>query len=138
MVKKRTKISNNLKHHTDKGIRTRSSLETKILNDLDSRDVSYGYETIRVPYTVVSNRNYTPDVILNGGEIWVEIKGWFKPEDRAKMRHIKSNYPDQDIRFVFAKPYNYLSSRSKTTYAQWCDKHGFIWAEKTIPNEWVK
>ena len=27
---------------------------------------------------------------------------------------------------------------SKTTYGMFCDKHGILWAEKTIPESWLK
>lgn len=43
-----------------------------------------------------------------------------------------------DIRFVFQNPKNKLYKRSKTTYADWCDKHGFKWATKVIPSSWFK
>lgn len=32
----------------------------------------------------------------------------------------------------------YLDSLPGNSYAQWCDKNGFKWAEKTIPEEWLK
>jgi hypothetical protein len=30
-----------------------------------------------------------------------------------------------------------LSKKSSTTYAEWCDKHGFLWCHKEIPEEWI-
>ena len=27
---------------------------------------------------------------------------------------------------------------SKTTYGDFCDKHGIIWAEKDLPKSWLK
>ena len=30
-----------------------------------------------------------------------------------------------------------ISSISKTSYGEWCDQHGFKWAEKEIPDEWL-
>ena len=27
---------------------------------------------------------------------------------------------------------------SKTTYADFCEKHGIVWAEKEIPTDWLK
>lgn len=43
-----------------------------------------------------------------------------------------------DIRLVFSRPNNRLSKSSKTTYAQWAVKHGFPWAEGTVPASWIK
>jgi len=42
-----------------------------------------------------------------------------------------------DIRFVFSNSRNKLNKKSKTTYADWCDKHGFKWADKQIPKSWI-
>jgi hypothetical protein len=46
--------------------------------------------------------------------------------------------PDIDIRFLFVNANNKLNKSSKTTYGAWCDKHKILWAEKRIPNEWLK
>jgi hypothetical protein len=39
---------------------------------------------------------------------------------------------------VFSNPQAKLSKGAKSTYAQWCDKHGFLYAKETIPLEWIK
>ena len=54
------------------------------------------------------------------------------------MALIKQQYPDLDIRFVFLNAQNKIYRGSKTTYAMWATKHGFRWAEKAIPEEWLK
>jgi len=53
------------------------------------------------------------------------------------MKAVKKQWPKMDIRFVFQNANNKLNKRSKTTYAQWADKHGFPWAHKRIPEEWL-
>lgn len=88
-----------------------------------------------VPYLM--ERKYHPDVELDNG-ILVEIKGYFKPADRGKHLRIKKQHPELDIRFVFMNPNVKLSKKSKTRYRDWCDKHGFQWADKTIPTKWSK
>ena len=113
----------------------RSGLEQDNIDHLKSIGAKYTYESKRFPYTP-KIRHYTPDVILENG-IVVEIKGYFSTEDRTKHKLIKSQYPDMDLRFVFNNPGNYIRKGSKTTYADWCDKQGFKWAEKLIPEEWV-
>lgn len=95
----------------------------------------FQYETERVKYKV--EHTYTPDFILANG-IWLEAKGYFTGKDRSKMLAVKKQNPEVDIRLVFQAPYNYLSKRSKTTYAKWADKHGFLWCRETqIPKEWL-
>ena len=48
----------------------------------------------------------------------------------------KEQNPTIDIRFVFTNSKNKINKKSKTTYADWCDKYGFKYADKVIPEEW--
>jgi len=94
------------------------------------------YEPTILAYTI--SRDYKPDFVVrtkNGKIIYIECKGWFKVEDRIKMRAVKASHPDLDIRILFDKN-NKVSSRGKMKYTEWCDKHGFKCAIKTIPTEW--
>ena len=97
----------------------------------------FKYETIRLPY-VPKVRHYTPDFYIPETDIYIEAKGRLTREDRTKMLLIKQQHPECDIRFVFANAKNKLYKNSKTTYSDWCNKHGFDWAEKTVPREWLK
>jgi hypothetical protein len=115
----------------------RSGLEDKVAKDLEERGVSYEYETQKIKYDVSEVRTYTPDFILPNGVI-IETKGRFTTADRKKHLLIQKQYPDHDIRFVFQNSRAKLYKGAKTTYAQWCDKHGFMWADKRIPDEWLK
>jgi hypothetical protein len=51
---------------------------------------------------------------------------------------IKQQHPELDIRFVFSNSRSRISKQSKTTYADWCEKNGFMFADKSIPKEWLK
>lgn len=112
----------------------RSKFEKNFAKDLKDRKIKYTYETKRIPY--VKKSTYTPDFILTNGVI-VETKGRFTSADRSKHLRVREQHPDLDIRFVFMNPYVRLSKKSKTTYAEWCDKHNFKWANKVIPEEWI-
>ena len=68
----------------------------------------------------------------------MESKGRFVTEDRQKHLLVKKQHPELDIRFVFSNPRARISKTSATTYAAWCDKHGFLYAEKFIPAAWLK
>ena len=59
------------------------------------------------------------------------------PSDRTKHLLIKEQYPDLDIRFLFQNANNLLRKGSKTRYSDWCEKHGFLYAHKEIPNQWL-
>ena len=115
----------------------RSGLEDKISEDLKDRNVKFEYEKLKIKYEVHEDRTYTPDFTLPNGVI-IESKGRFTPEDRKKHLLVKKQHPDLDIRFVFSNSKGKIRKGSKTTYADWCDKHGFMYADKRIPDEWVK
>lgn len=113
----------------------RSIFESDLAKSLKSSKVKFEYETQKLQY--VLRKTYTPDFILPNG-VYIEAKGVLTPADRTKMRAVKEQHPNLDIRFVFQNANNKLSKHSKTTYAQWADRHGFPWAHKRIPKEWLK
>lgn len=116
----------------------RSGFEEKVMAQLKDAGVKAEYETCRVDYTTPPVlHHYTPDFILPNGII-VETKGLFSAADRKKHLLIKKQNPDLDIRFVFQNPKNKLSRASKTTYAAWCEKNGFLWAKEWVPASWIK
>jgi hypothetical protein len=85
----------------------------------------------------VEHRKYKPDVVLPNGII-IEVKGYWLPEDRTKHLLIREANPALDVRFVFQNPNSRLRKGSQTTYAMWCDQHGFKHAARAIPPEWLK
>ncbi len=115
----------------------RSGLEEKISEDLTKRAIKFEYETFKIKYEVHENRTYTPDFILPNGVI-IESKGRFTTEDRKKHLLVKKQHPELDIRFVFSNSRNKIRKGSKTSYADWCEKHGFLYADKVIPTEWTE
>lgn len=115
----------------------RSGLEEFIDNTLKSVGVDGEYEQHKIAYTKPATQHkYTPDFRLPNG-IYIETKGRFVTADRKKHLLIKDQHPDLDIRFVFQNANNKISKNSKTTYADWCIKYGFLFAEKEIPEEWL-
>ena len=115
----------------------RSGLEDDISVDLKKRGVSFKYETLKIKWTLLENKTYTPDFILPNGII-VESKGRFVATDRKKHLKVKEQHPKLDLRFVFSNSRGKLSKGAKSTYGDWCDRHGFIYADKRIPDEWLK
>lgn len=115
----------------------RSGLEDRISKQLKSLSVPVKYEEFKIKYQVNEVRTYTPDFELPNGII-IESKGRFVVADRKKHLLIKKQHPDLDIRFVFSNSRAKINKGSKTTYGMWCDKHGFLYADKLIPEEWIK
>lgn len=115
----------------------RSGLEVRIARDLEARGIAFGYETFTIGYTPpLKERRYTPDLLLPNGII-IELKGRLITDDRSKMKMVKEQHPDLDIRFVFSNARQRLSKASSTTYAMWAEKYGFPWAHQSIPEEWL-
>lgn len=115
----------------------RSGLEENMAIDLKERGVSFTYEEVKIKWLDSKVRNYTPDFVLENGII-IETKGRFVSTDRRKHKEIKKQYPDKDIRFVFSNSRARLYKGAKSTYGDWCDKNGFLYSDKTIPDEWLK
>ena len=107
---------------------------TELLNDGETFEYEPGH--IKSPQP---DSRYTPDFVLPNGII-IESKGYFTPEDRSKHLLIKKTYPDLEIRFVFTRNggRHKLNKNSKTTWGDWCYKHGFKWTEGHIPEEWLR
>lgn len=120
----------------------RSGLEDSINESLKKSKKTYGYESAKITYTQPETKHtYTPDFILvkkDGDRMYIESKGRWVKADRLKFDLIFKQYPGIDIRFVFQNPNAKLYKGSKTTYAEYCDKKGWLWAKKEIPDEWLK
>ena len=115
----------------------RSGLEDNLATYLKEHRVKFLYEKVKIEWEDLAYRTYTPDFILPNGII-IETKGRFIAIDRRKHICIKRQHPELDIRFVFMNARNKIYKGSKTTYADWCNKHDYRWAEKSIPVEWYK
>lgn len=118
--------------------RYRSKSEERVAGHLNELGVAYQYEPKdqKVPYEV--QRTYLPDFVLTNSGVILEVKGHLTSEDRSKYIRIKATHPSIDIRFVFDRATNKLNKNSKTTYAEWATKHGFLWCEKIIPPNWIE
>ena len=115
----------------------RSGLEHQLSLYLDEHKVKYDYENIKIEWEDLAYRTYTPDFILYNGII-SETKGRFLAADRRKHIAIKKQHPKLDIRFVFTNSRAKLSKGAKSSYADWCIKHGFRYYDRIIPEDWLK
>jgi hypothetical protein len=117
----------------------RSGLEKTVAEQIKSKGIKVVYEdpNSRIAYVQpAKDRTYTPDFVLPNGII-VETKGRFVLDDRNKHLWIRDQFGTQyDIRFVFSNSKAKLYKGAKTSYADWCIKHKFLFADKEIPEEW--
>jgi hypothetical protein len=135
MAKKKVTKKNNPKWVAKK-YGFKSGLEENVSKQIESKGIEVQYESEKVAYTIpASEHTYNPDFRLPNGII-VETKGRFVLTDRKKHLLVKEQNPNLDIRFVFSNSKNKINKKSKTTYGDWCDKHGFKYADKEIPDYW--
>ena len=116
--------------------RYRSGLEERVAEYLHHHQKEVRYELLKIKWEDLRYRTYTPDFQLDNG-IFIESKGLFDNEDRRKHREIRKQHPELDIRLVFSNAQAKLYKGSKTRYSGWCEKHGFKWAHRVIPLEWL-
>lgn len=115
----------------------RSGLEETIAKQLQNEGIDPKFETVKLPFVECKNRTYTPDFPVTK-TIIIETKGRFLTADRMKMLEVKKQYPNIDFRFIFSNSKQRISKASMTTYGRWCEKNNFKYADKLIPQEWIK
>lgn len=108
----------------------RNKFEEKIYKELRKARAKFSYESERIPYILA--RHYIPDFIVETGtgKIYVECKGYLRPEDKAKLLAVKRQNSNIDLRIVF------YENRKKSI--KWAEKNGFKFAIYEIPFEWLK
>lgn len=129
--KRITKDANGIKHGY------RSGLEKSIQLELEGLNIEPNYEGVSFNYIIPESKHkYTPDFPVSP-HIVIETKGRWVLEDRQKMLLLIKQHPTISFRMLFQKASQKIKKGSKTSYADWCDKHGILWAEKTIPSSWI-
>ena len=110
--------------------KVRNKFERRTQLFLRRQKIKFEYETERIAYVLC--RHYIPDFIIHTplGKIYVECKGYLRPEDRSKLLAVKRQNPGKDIRLLFYA--------ERKTQIRWADKNGFKWAVETIPAEWLE
>ena len=121
----------------------KSGLEEVVYNFLNKQNIKFVYEGIKISFTSPEiKKTYTPDFPITNSFI-VETKGAFNSADRKKMKLIKKQNPNLDIRFIFSNSKTKIGKKSKTTYGKWCEMFGFKYhciqsTKKEIPDDWLK
>lgn len=76
--------------------------------------------------------HYTPDFPAekkDGGMMYIEYKGYLRPEHKRVMVAVKKLHPAIDLRIVFY--------RLDKKYIKWAEKNNMPWAVGKIPKEWI-
>lgn len=130
----------------------KSKFEARLSEQMKKAKVRHEYETVEIEYDldvyrgfcndcgsddVLTRRVYVVDFFLPDHGFYIEAKGLFTPKDRAKMKQVKKDHPDLDIRIVLLQNKK-LTKRSKTRYTDWCENNNFQYAVGEIPNDWFQ
>ena len=109
--------------------KTKNKFEARIYRQLKKAKVQFKYESEKIPY--VFSGHYIPDFILvtPSGKLYVETKGYLRPEHKRKMVAVKKCNPHLDIRILFYS--------RKIKDIKWAERNGFVYAFETIPKEWL-
>jgi len=118
----------------------KQTFEQKVMSNLTAKGVEFTFEPHSLPYSVT--RDYIPDLLI--GEMYVEIKGYFRQDAQRKMRAVKKQHPEKDIRFLFQRANATIQGAkkrkdgTKMTCQEWAERYGFQYAEgEEIPNQWI-
>ena len=126
-----------------KGVVLKSGLEEVVFTYLKKNKLSFKYEGLKITYFQPEiKKTYTPDFPIKGSFI-IETKGAFNSADRKKMKLIKKQNPQLDIRFIFSNSKTKIGKKSLTTYGKWCELNNFPYhciqsTKETFPNDWLK
>ena len=115
----------------------RSRFEFEFAQYLAKNKIKYEYEKDKFRY-IVPIKSYTPDFYLKDYGFYLELKGNLDVTDRVKHLLVKEQNPSLDVRFIFPNSKKKIYKGSKTTYATWCNRHDFLYADNRIPNLWLK
>ena len=118
----------------------KQTFEQKVMSNLTAKGVEFEFEPHSLSYNVT--RDYIPDLLI--GDMYVEIKGYFRQDAQRKMRAVKKQHPEKDIRFLFQRANATIQGAkkrkdgTKMTCADWAERYGFKYAEgEEIPDKWI-
>jgi len=129
----------------------RSGFEKTIRKQLDEQKVKYKYEPCKIKWKrrvssgecgrcghskVYQLCSYTPDFVLGNG-IWIEAKGKLDSRNRTKLKAIREQHPEIDLRLVFQRDNIIKGTKNKTRYSEWASKLGFRFAIGSVPSAWL-
>ena len=115
----------------------RSRFEFEFAQYLAKNKIRYNYEKDKFRY-IVPIKSYTPDFYLKDYGFHLELKGNLDVTDRVKHLLVKEQNPTLDVRFIFPNSKKKIYKGSKTSYADWCNRHDFLYADNRIPAKWLR
>ena len=76
----------------------RSSFEVRVAHKLDKLNICWEYEPTSFD---LGNHFYHPDFYLPEFDLWWEVKGWLRDQDKEKLINFSNMYPNKKIKIIF-------------------------------------
>ena len=97
----------------DLGIYVRSEMEANCLRYYNLIGVDWLYEPREFSFPIKrGNRFYKPDFYLPKVGSWIEVKGFFRTNDKVKLRRFRKFYPEEFAKMWFIIPDKYAKSKA--------------------------
>lgn len=108
----------------------RNHFEKRLFRSLKRSKASFKYEGCKLAYVLA--KHYIPDFMVETplGLVYIEAKGYLRREDKTKLRAVKKQHPEIDLRILFYA--------SKKDDIKWAEKNGFKYAVGSIPKDWLR
>lgn len=108
----------------------KNKFEEKIFRQLKRNSCKFEYEGEKLSYLI--SGHYTPDFVAqkkDGTVMYIETKGYLRPEHKRVMVAAKKLHPTIDLRILF------YSHRVKDI--KWAEKNKIPWSVDTLPKDWL-
>jgi hypothetical protein len=110
--------------------KTRNAFEKEIEKQLKTAKVRFSYEPERIPYVVAGHYICDWVVWTPLGKVYIETKGYLRPESKRKMIAVKRQHPEIDLRILFYE--------NRKAQIKWAERNGFRYAIGKIPDDWLR
>jgi len=112
----------------------RSKMEANTARYFNLRKCDWEYEPFEYCFDKIKRgqRYYKPDFVIYylDTSFLIEVKGWFRPEDKTKLRRFKKYYPEEFAKLKFIIPDKYSRSKANGGMIKFlCDDLGIDFEE---------
>lgn len=85
-----------LKHwFSCEGVNCRAGYEIAVVEYLNKNQIDYNFQP--QTFLMPNDRTYTPDMYLPDRDLWIEIKGYKRPDAMKKWRWFHKEYPNSEL-----------------------------------------
>lgn len=92
----------------------RSKMEANICRYYIYMKIPWEYEPKEFEFKGIKrgSRFYKPDFLLPINDLWIEVKGYFRKQDKIKLRRFKRYFPEEFKKLRFIIPDKYAKDKA--------------------------